>query len=56
VLGIFNFGDEISNPEILRLIEDRNKARAEKNWDLADKIREQLISLGVTVKDQKITI
>jgi len=56
VLGIFNFGDEISNPEILRLIEDRNKARAKKNWDLADKIREQLISLGVTVKDQKITI
>lgn len=54
VLGIFNFGDEISNPEILRLIEERNKARAEKNWDLADNIRKQLISLGVTVKDQKI--
>ncbi|MBU4185953.1 MAG: cysteine--tRNA ligase [Proteobacteria bacterium] len=54
VLGIFNFGDEFSNPEILRLIEERNKARAEKNWDIADKIREQLISLGVTVKDNKI--
>jgi len=54
VLGIFDFGDESSNPEILRLIEERNKARAEKNWDLADKIRDQLISLGVTVKDQKI--
>ncbi len=54
VLGIFNFGNESSNPEILRLIEERNKARAEKNWDLADNIREQLISLGVTVKDQKI--
>ncbi len=53
-LGIFNFGDEFSNPEILRLIEERNKVRAEKNWDLADKIREQLISLGVTVKDQKV--
>lgn len=56
VLGIFNFGDEISNPEILRLIEERNKARAEKNWDLADNIRKQLISLGVTVKDQKMNI
>ncbi len=54
VLGIFNFGDESSNPEILRLIEERNKAREEKNWDLADKIRKQLESLGVTVKDQKI--
>jgi cysteinyl-tRNA synthetase len=54
VLGIFNFGDEFSNPEILSLVEGRNKARAEKNWDLADKIREQLKSLGVTVKDQKI--
>jgi len=54
VLGIFDFGDEFSNPEILRLIEERNKARAEKNWDLADKIRDQLKSLGVTVKDNKI--
>ena len=54
VLGIFDFGDEFSNPEILSLIEERNKARAEKNWDIADKIREQLISLGVTVKDNKI--
>jgi cysteinyl-tRNA synthetase len=54
VLGIFNFGDESSNPEILRLIEERNKAREEKNWELADKIRNQLESLGVTVKDSKI--
>lgn len=54
VLGIFDFGDEFSNPEILRLVEERNKARAEKNWDLSDKIRDQLKSLGVTVKDQKI--
>ena len=53
VLGIFDFGDEFSNPEILRLVEERNKARAEKNWDLSDKIRDQLKSLGVTVKDQK---
>ena len=54
VLGIFDFGDEFSNPEILHLIEERNKARAEKKWDIADRIRDQLISLGVTIKDQKI--
>ncbi len=55
VLGIFDFGDEFSNPEILRLIEERDRARAENNWDIADRIRDRLVSLGVTVKDRKIT-
>ncbi len=35
------------------LIADRNKARAEKNWDLADKIRVALDEAGVILKDSK---
>ena len=35
------------------LIEDRKQARAEKNWDLADKIRVVLDEVGIVLKDSK---
>jgi cysteinyl-tRNA synthetase len=54
VLKIFHFEDAIHEPEAKRLIKEREQARLEHNWDLADKIRDQLKSRGVTVKDGKI--
>jgi cysteinyl-tRNA synthetase len=54
VLGIFDFEDELNDPEVQRLIKERDKARLEKNWNLADKIRDQLKARGVTVKDRKM--
>ena len=54
VLKMFDFKDELYDPEIQRLIKDRAKARRDKNWDLADKIRDQLRNMGVVVKDLKI--
>ena len=54
VLGIFDFEDELNEPEVQRLIKERDKARLEKNWNLADKIRDQLKARGVTVKDRKL--
>ena len=54
VLKIFDFEDELYDPEVQRLIKERNKARMEKNWDLADKIRDQLKDRGVTIKDRKV--
>ncbi len=53
VLNIMDFAENDSDPQITRLISKRNKARAEKNWDLADKIRDQLRGKGVIVQDQK---
>lgn len=35
------------------VIADRKKAREEKNWELADKIRIELDSLGIVLKDSK---
>jgi cysteinyl-tRNA synthetase len=52
VLKIFNFFDVYSDPEIQRLLNQRNKARAGKDWDLADKIRDELKSRGILVQDQ----
>jgi cysteinyl-tRNA synthetase len=51
VLNLFNFFDNYADPKIQRLLSQRDRARAEKNWDLADKLRDELRSLGVIVQD-----
>jgi cysteinyl-tRNA synthetase len=56
VLKIFDFEDaQMTDPRIAQLIEKRNRARAEKNFALADKIRNELISLGFTLHDRSLT-
>jgi cysteinyl-tRNA synthetase len=54
VLKIVDFGDAVSDSQIQRLINDRNKARSEKNWAVADKIRDQLRAKGLIIQDEKI--
>jgi cysteinyl-tRNA synthetase len=41
----------LSEGEILKRIEERNKARKEKNWKKADEIRTDLLSKGVVLED-----
>jgi cysteinyl-tRNA synthetase len=53
VLNIIDFGEAFSDHEVQTLIKERDKARAEKNWDLADQIRTRLRSRGVIVQDRK---
>lgn len=40
-------------PEIQKLIDDRFKARSEKDWARSDELRDQLAALGVDVQDKK---
>ena len=40
-----------SSDKIQILIKKRQQARAEKNWDLADQIREEIDQLGYVVED-----
>jgi len=54
VLKIFNFQNEYSDLKIEKLVAQREKARLEKNWELADKLRDKLTSLGVSVQDRKL--
>ena len=35
------------------ILELRKQARAEKNWDIADKIRVSLDNIGIILKDTK---
>ncbi len=56
VLQIFSFEDrQMMDPSVAHLIEKRNRARAEKNFDLADQIREQLKSMGIVSLDRSLT-
>ena len=46
-------GKEELPDSVKELIEKRNTARANKEWAESDKIRDELISMGYTVKDSK---
>ncbi len=55
VLKLFNFEDEkkVIGEEIKDLIEKRDVARKEKDWVLADEIRDILLKKGFLVQDTK---
>ena len=55
VLGINIEKEEtIELPEdIIQLVEERKKARENKEWKKSDELRDKLIDLGYTVKDTK---
>ncbi len=57
VLG-FNLKDYVKEENALpedvqKLVNERNNARANKNWAESDRIRDILVSMGYTVKDSK---
>jgi cysteinyl-tRNA synthetase len=45
--------EKILASEIMKKIEEREKARAGKNYELADKIREELLKQGIVLEDTK---
>lgn len=51
VLGILNKKDEILEDEILDLIEKRTQARADRDFKLADDIRDELKDRGIVLED-----
>ncbi len=55
VLGLtFEPIEKEITPEIQELIKKREEARKEKNWEVADQIRDQLKNLEYEVQDKKI--
>ena len=46
---------KISENEILNKINERNKARKNKNFELADKIRKELSENGILIEDKNDT-
>ena len=52
-IDILNSDLDLQINSMDELLEIRKKAREEKNWDLADKIRISLDKVGIVVKDSK---
>jgi cysteinyl-tRNA synthetase len=55
VLGIFDFEHTGIDPRAEALIRERDAARANKDWAMADQIREKLKAMGIDIKDQKVS-
>ena len=64
LIGLFNISKEqweqfkksnirVSEEYILKQITERTKAKKDKNFDLADKIRKDLLDQGIIIEDQQ---
>lgn len=53
VFGLIRYEKGVLNEEQAQLFEERKQARDEKNYELSDRLRDQLFDLGVQVKDSK---
>ncbi len=53
VVNIFEFEDETENPAVMQLMAERTRARQARDWTLADRLREQLLAMGVVPRDDK---
>jgi len=57
VLKVFDFAKKDKyTTEIQDLIEQREYAREQQDFELADKIRDQLTSLGCNIHDKKVNL
>jgi len=54
VLNVFKFEDETENPAVQQLIAQRTRARQAKDWALADRLRDQLLEMGVVPRDDRV--
>ncbi len=52
VLGVIKEKEEEIGEEELELIKRREEARKEGNWELADRIREELLRKGISLEDR----
>jgi cysteinyl-tRNA synthetase len=54
VLRIFRFESPANHPAVKELLRQREQARLIRDWALADRLRDDLISRGIDVRDGKI--
>ena len=54
VLRIFDFGEALDDPRVRQLIREREAARKQRDFARADQLRDELTSLGVSVRDGRV--
>ena len=55
VLNVLDFADAYREPQIRQLMQQRERARAMRNWELADQLRQQLAAVGIILHDNKLS-
>lgn len=55
VLQVLHFGEDAHDAGVETLLQERVRARRRKDWDRADELRDQLIAMGVVVRDEKVS-
>ena len=53
ILGVMNFEYTDIPKEVIKIAEERAKARDEKNWTKSDEIRDKIKKMGYTILDEK---
>lgn len=51
IRGRYDDRENKPSPEILKLLEDRKKARGEKDWQTSDRLRDTILARGWQVSD-----
>ena len=54
VVNLFDFEDETRDPAVQDLMAQRTRARQAKDWALADRLRDQLLAMGVVPRDDRV--
>ena len=54
VLNLFDFEDETEDSRVQELMTERARARKVRDWARADRIRDELLEMGVVPRDEKI--
>ncbi len=54
LLGLFDFEPQALPDQAAALIKARERARADRDWLRADQLRDELLALGITIRDRKI--
>jgi cysteinyl-tRNA synthetase len=54
VLGVFDFQPRVLPRAAADLIAARDEARSSRDWARSDQLREKLLAMGITIRDQKI--
>jgi cysteinyl-tRNA synthetase len=53
VLGVMDFNATTADAAVQDLLQRRTEARRQHDWELADRLREELLARGVTPRDEK---
>ncbi len=51
VLGVMDMSPQVAEPEVARLVAERDEARRRKDFATADRIRDQLRAMGIELED-----